>query len=175
MHAPFPNQRVFLLFANFIGDFKRDHTRGFAGVRLVIQPLDSFLPPTFQRRVHRLFAHCQILGNGGHRPAFSVELHNIVTALRWIRSIVKGRVAAHLDRWRWARSQHGLDRMMRGSSLKTSIADFCNFTDSHVWHFHTQVNDQPAHIWRQAPRRFLWLLSMRHFLHKTGRSCLIDS
>ena len=49
--------------------------------------------------------------------------------------------------------------MMRGPPLKTSITDFCNLTDGHAWHFHTQVNDQLAHIWRQAPRRFLWLFS----------------
>lgn len=66
-------------------------------MRLIIQTLDAFLPPAFQRRVHRLFAHCQILGDGGYRPPFRMELHNVVAVLRWIRSIIKGREAAHLD------------------------------------------------------------------------------
>src|SRR5438094_2264555 len=131
----------------------------FARVRLVIQSLDPFLHPALQRRVHRLFAHRQILGNGSNRPPFRMELHNVVATLCRIRGGVPERKATHLDGRRRARSQHGLDRMMRGPPLKTSIADFCNLTDGHVRHFHAQVNNQLAHIWWQAPRRFLWLFS----------------
>jgi hypothetical protein len=57
MHAPFADERVLLLFADLIGDFKCDLSWRFACVRLVIQSLDSFLSPTLQRRVHRLFTH----------------------------------------------------------------------------------------------------------------------
>jgi hypothetical protein len=127
--------------------------------RLVIQTLNAFLYPAFQRRVHRLFAHRQIRGDGSNRPSVSMELHNIVATLRRIRGVAEKREATHLDGWGRARGQHCLDRMMRGPPLKTSIADFCNLTDGHVWHFYAQVNDQLAHIWRQAPRRFLWLFS----------------
>jgi hypothetical protein len=48
---------------------------------------------------------------------------------------------------------------MRGTPLKTSLANLSNFAQGHCGQFHAQVNDQLAHIWRQAPRRFLWLLS----------------
>src|ERR1700730_1754804 len=60
-------------------------------VRLVIQSLDPFLPPAFQRRVHRLFTHPQILGDGGDRPSFHMKLHNVVTTLRRIRGVIKER------------------------------------------------------------------------------------
>ena len=48
MHAPFPNERVLLLFANLIGDVKCNLSGCFAGVRLVIQSLNPFLHPAFQ-------------------------------------------------------------------------------------------------------------------------------
>src|SRR6266700_4197190 len=132
MHAPFADERILLLFADLIGDFKCDLSWRFAGVRLVIQSLDPFLPPAFQCRVHRLFTHPQILGDGGDRPSFSMKLHNVVTTLRRIRGVIKEREAAHLDRWWRARCQHGLDRMMRGTPMKARVADLCNLTDGHV-------------------------------------------
>ncbi len=174
MHAPFPNQRVFLLFANLIGNFKRDLSWRFACVRLVIQPLDSFLHPAFQRRVHRLFTHLQIRGNGGYRPARSRELHKVVTALRWIRSVVEERKATHLDGWRRTRSQHGLDRMMRGTPMKTRIADFYNLANGHVRHFHAQIDNELTHIWREASRNLLRLLA-RSGRKQTDHALLIES
>jgi len=82
-----------------------------------------------------------------------------MAALRRIRGVVEERKATHLDGWRRPRSQHRLDRMMRGPPLETSIADFCNLTDGHARHFHAQVNNQLAHVWWQAPRRFRGLFA----------------
>lgn len=53
VHTPFPNERVFLLFSDLIGNFKRDHPRCFACVRFVFQPPYSFLNPPLQRGIHR--------------------------------------------------------------------------------------------------------------------------
>src|SRR5437667_12137760 len=101
----------------------------FAGVRLVIQSLDPFLHPALQRRVHRLFAHRQILGNGSNRPHFRMELHNVVATLCRIRGGVPETKATHLDGTRRPRIQRGLGRMMSGPPLKMTIADLSNPTD----------------------------------------------
>ena len=159
MHAPFSNERVLLLFANLIGDFKRDLSWRFAGVRFIPESLDPFLHPAFQGRVHRLFAHRQILGNGSDRPSFTVKLHNVVATLRRIRGIVKERKATHLDGWRRARSQHQLDRMMRGPPVKTQFANLRNFAQRHAGQFNAQIDNQLAHIWRKAPRCLLRLFA----------------
>jgi hypothetical protein len=45
MHSPFSNQRIFLLFADLVGDFQRYHPGRFAGVRFVIQALDALFHP----------------------------------------------------------------------------------------------------------------------------------
>src|SRR5215472_17506370 len=64
--------------------------------------------------------------------------------------------------------------MMRGPPLKASVADLRNLTNGHVRHFHTQINNQLAHIWRQAPRCFLRLLA-RPGSEETDHALLIKS
>ncbi len=76
-----------------------------------------------------------------------------------IRNLVPRLIATSSDRrWR-AGGQHHLHRIMRGTPLKASLADLRNFAQGHGRQFNAQVNDQLAHIWRQALRRLLWLFS----------------
>src|SRR5713226_558895 len=86
-----------------------------------------------------------------------MKLHNVVATLRRISGIVEERKTTRLDRWGWARGQHELDRIVGGPPIKTSLADLRDFTQGHIGHFHTQVNDQLTHIWRKVPRCLLWL------------------
>src|SRR5437879_1276249 len=48
VHAPFSNERIFLFFADLVGNFKRDLSWAqMPGVRLIIQALGPFLYPAF--------------------------------------------------------------------------------------------------------------------------------
>src|SRR5947209_16050914 len=135
MHAPFADERILLLFADLIGDFKCDLSWREASVRLVIQSLDPFC----HQRFSVVYTVCLLTPKYSAMEATdhpeSMKLHNVVTALRRIRGVIKEREAAHLDGWRRARCQHGLDRMMRGPPMKASITDLSNLADGHVRHF----------------------------------------
>ena len=136
MHAPFADERILLLFADLIGDFKCDLSWRFA-----CDLSSSPLTPSCHQRFSVVYTVCLLTPKYSAMEATdhpeSMKLHNVVTTLRRIRGVIKEREAAHLDRWRRARCQHGLDRMMRGTPMKARVADLCNLTDGHVRHFHT--------------------------------------
>src|SRR5947209_18417026 len=99
----------------------------------------SPLTPSFHQRFSVVYTVCLLTPKDSAMEATdhpeSMKLHNVVTTLRRIRGVIKEREAAHLDGWRRARCQHGLDRMMRGPPMKASITDLSNLADGHVRHF----------------------------------------
>src|SRR6266581_166495 len=109
-----------------------------------------FICPSLQNVVDGRSRGLHVGTNGRYRPALGMELDHRSAALIAIGDLpIRGKASCG-NRWWWSRSEHVLNRVMRGASAKAHIADSGNFMWAKIRVLGLKINNQLTHIRREV-------------------------